>query len=185
MTHTACYNYCQNAVGGPYLYFGVEFGINCRCDNQLNPGFTANKTLDASCGTVSNGTTNEAGGGRQLITLYRAASPSTVRHLSSCSMLKCSALCKFLLLSLQGQYTVSTTALRPSHLSTYEGISWGHNKHYDLDRQNTDKHDFNYHHLHTDRHERWPQSLNTLGEDTVSTQPHYLWSLNYRVLTSH
>jgi hypothetical protein len=175
MSHTACYNYCQTvAVGAPYQYFGVEFGVNCRCGNQLNPGFPANKTLDSSCSTVSNGTDNEAGGGRQLITLYRVASPSTVRQLSFCSMLKCSALCKLLLLSLQGQYAVSTTALWPSHSNTSEGVSWGHGEHYDLDRYNTNHH-------HTNRHGQWRQILDTLGDDTVSTPPPL--PLNDRLLT--
>jgi hypothetical protein len=129
-THQACSDYCTSATnpapGGPYTYFGLEFGVNCRCSNGFAYDNPANGT---SCNTPASGNITEAAGGAEQISVWRARNitpppppPATVRPLSHCSVHKCSVLCKRFLLSHQGQYQVSTTALRPSHSIRHGGI---------------------------------------------------------------
>ncbi|OAL06570.1 hypothetical protein IQ06DRAFT_299312 [Phaeosphaeriaceae sp. SRC1lsM3a] len=77
-SHQACYDYCMGsgstAIGGPYNYFAIEFGINCRCGNDY--GFTPT-TSGAQCTTVAKGTTNEAGGGANAVSVYKRKASSS------------------------------------------------------------------------------------------------------------
>ncbi|KAH7401810.1 hypothetical protein DE146DRAFT_735131 [Phaeosphaeria sp. MPI-PUGE-AT-0046c] len=72
-SHQACMDWCTNAAGGPYDYFGIEFGVNCRCANQY--AFTPT-TSGATCDKVATGTTNEAGGGANALTVYKRKASS-------------------------------------------------------------------------------------------------------------
>jgi hypothetical protein len=128
LTHTSCYNFCTTpeadggAAGGPFDLFALEYSTICRCTNSY--AFTP--TTSTNCVMAAGGDSTHAGGGSDSSTVFRRRS---VRPLSNCSSLKCSALCKYLLLY-QGWYRVSTTALRPSHSQRQGGLSWAYLTHY-------------------------------------------------------
>jgi hypothetical protein len=162
LTHTSCYNFCTTpeadggAAGGPFDLFALEYSTICRCTNSY--AFTP--TTSTNCVLAAGGDSTQAGGGSDSSTVFRRRS---VRPLSNCSSLKCSALCKYLLLN-QGWYRVSTTALRPSHSQRQGGLSWAHLTHY-------------AHHTHHTHHESaytnariQRQILDMRGDQTVSAQ---------------
>lgn len=174
----------STAIGGPYNYFAIEFGINCRCGNDY--GFTPT-TSGAQCTTVAKGTTNEAGGGANAVSVYKRK-VSSVRQLSTCSLLKCSALCKLFLQSRQGGYRVSMTALRPSHSITHGGITLGHleHKHHDiLGHYN----DFDHHTHRSNNHDHNSNILNEYDNNqaTSASEQRLRWELRlarYRLVST-
>ncbi|KAH4123349.1 hypothetical protein HBH47_077410 [Parastagonospora nodorum] len=67
-----CFYWCIfDAPDAPYNFIALENGINCLCANQTNPNVNAIKRDDRECNVVALGTTDEAGGGDNRITLFR------------------------------------------------------------------------------------------------------------------
>ncbi|KAH6439250.1 hypothetical protein HBI59_146720 [Parastagonospora nodorum] len=67
-----CFYWCIfDAPDAPYNFIALENGINCLCANQTNPNVNAIKRDDSECNVVALGTTDEAGGGDNRITLFR------------------------------------------------------------------------------------------------------------------
>jgi hypothetical protein len=143
----------------------VENAVNCRCSNSY--GYTPRVT-STGCTEAAEGNAAEAGGGENAVNLWiNKAYTAAVCQLSNCSKLKCSVLRKYFLLSHQGKYRVSTTALRPSH--KHGKILWTHN--------GTMRHDDNSIPINDQlRH----HEMDMQGDQPVSTPP-----LTFEHLTIH
>jgi hypothetical protein len=157
LTQEKCYQYCNvDATNAPYKYMVVENAVNCRCSNTY--GYTP-RVSSTGCTKPAEGNAAEAGGGENAVNLWiNKAYTDPVRQLSNCSKLKCSVLCNYFLLSHQGEYKVSTTALRPSH--KHGGILWEHNGTMRHDDISTPINDRPRHH-----------ELDMQGDQPVSTPP--------------
>jgi hypothetical protein len=123
LTQQTCLTFCQGQqtdANTPWTYIGIENGSDCRCGMTYNIALT----LATGCNTAMTGDSTQAGGGSGKMIIWKYVA---VRQLSmTSSVLKSSVLCKLFLQSLQGEYQVGTTALRPSHLSMIGGL-WPNN----------------------------------------------------------
>lgn len=68
LTHTSCKSYCDTQPDGPFQYFGIEFGRDCRCGNFYNYTVTTDETL---CINATTGNDTEAGGGPRRISVWK------------------------------------------------------------------------------------------------------------------
>ncbi|KAE8838647.1 hypothetical protein PTNB85_02878 [Pyrenophora teres f. teres] len=70
VTQQTCRTYCSTtAPGAPYLYFGIEFGINCRCGADF---FIPKIQVDDSqCNISAAGDVSQAGGGANRMSVWQ------------------------------------------------------------------------------------------------------------------
>ena len=63
-----CEDFCNNAAGGPYTYFAVEYYGECYCGNSLNPSSQPGAT---TCNTLCDGNQLQYCGGAAVLGLYK------------------------------------------------------------------------------------------------------------------
>ncbi|KZM19605.1 hypothetical protein ST47_g9108 [Ascochyta rabiei] len=70
LTHESCQSFCTTTTGGPYRYFGLEAGTQCRCGNDFQHSATPLDGSATGCETPCSGDATQRCGGINRISVY-------------------------------------------------------------------------------------------------------------------